>query len=666
MNTLNERTKRQEQERLTRKHANARISNILYAAFLLASAFTLMVGVTALLNIRQNSVIDNLVAHTQTALERLSQTRTQLIDSETAQRGYIITSDPKYLEPYNNAVGAIPSGLTELRRLTADNPLQQMRLDKLEPLVRERLVLIDKTIMLRRTSGFEAAAQVIKSDRGRFVMDQIRGIIISMESEERDLLTKRTQASRTNTNMTIFTVGLGVAFSMLIALLASVLLRRDNARRSAIETQLEKNILELHSANDQVEALAALGDALQSAQTVGEVARVTADRIAPMLRVDYLALSRRDGDMMRLENIWGDVPEATREQIKQPIQRSQGGLVWRVVEANTGINTQAYPQEQGALSLDLPGHAIAMEPVRGSNGEVTAVVAAGRAGSAGPWSQVELTMLERAATTLGLAFERAESVRALEELERNRVKQEAAAQAQALADNQKRFVSDASHELRAPLTAIQGNLELLLRYPNMPTTDRDEALHEASRESARLGRLVTDLLALARGDIGAAVQTDEVELKPVLLESWTQIRRVSPTHQFELLEISNFTIIGNRDRLKQLVLILLENATKYTPLNGTIKMSLKLVNRRAELRVIDTGSGIAAKDLPHVFERFYRADQSRTPGKDPGGTGLGLPIAHWITQLHGGEIMLESQEGHGTCVIVRLPYLEVAASPVQA
>ena len=666
MNTLNERSQRQEQERLARKNANARANSILYAAFLLASVFTLMVGVTALLNMRQESTLNNLVAHTQTILHELSQTRTALIDSETAQRGFIITNKDKYLEPYKNVAASIPTGLAELRRLIADNPSQQVRLDRLEPLVRERLALIDQTILLMRTSGFKAAAQLILLDRGKNVMDKIRGIFIAMETEERELLAKRTQASRTNTSMTVFTVGLGVMFSMLIALFATVLLRRDNTRRSAIETQFEQNNLELQSANDQVEALAALGDALQSAQTVGEVARVTADRIAPMLRVDYLALSRRDDDMMRIENVWGILPEGSKERVNQGIHRSEGGQIWRVIESKTGIYSQSYMLDPGNLDLDLPNHALAMEPVRGSDGQVQAVVTAGRSSSLGPWSQTERTMLERAATTLGLAFERAESVRALEELERNRIKQEAASQAQALADTQKRFVSDASHELRAPLTAIQGNLELLRRFPNMPAADREEALLEAERESARLGRLVTDLLALARGDIGAAVQTDEVELRPVLLEAWTQIQRRSTAHQFELLEISHLTVIGNRDRLKQLVLILLENATKYTPTGGIIQMSLKLVNQRAELRVVDTGSGIAPKDLPHVFERFYRADQSRTRGIDPGGSGLGLPIAHWITELHGGEIRLESQVGQGTCVIVRLPYLEVGMPSAQA
>jgi signal transduction histidine kinase/CHASE3 domain sensor protein len=651
---------REHSVRIARKN-NTKTSTIIMAAFVLAAVFTLVVGVAALLNMQQEAAVGKLIAHTQLVREQLSLTKTQLIDSETAQRGFIIANDPSYLEPYTKALALIPSGLSELRRLTADNPVQQVRLDRLEPLVRERLSLIAKTIALMHNTGFEAAAQVVSTDRGKNAMDEIRALILTMDAAERELLAKHSDASRKNASMTVFTVTLGVVFSMLIALLSTVLLRRDNAKRYATEAALEESNFQLLTANDQVQALAALGDALQVTRTIGEVATVTADRIAPMLRVDYLALSRRDNDVMRLVNVWGQIPEMSKEQLELGIQQSEGSLVWRVVESNQSVYTQAYPLEAGYLSNKVPDHAIAMEPVRGSDGQVLAVVAAGRSGT-GAWSQSERTMLERAAITLGLALERAEATQAIEDLQIQRIKQAAENQVHALAESQKRFVSDASHELRAPLTAIQGNLELLRRYPDMPAADRNEALLEADREATRLGRLVVDLLALARGDTGAAVQTDELELKPVLLEAWTQMQRFSSTHQFELLELENPTVVGNRDRLKQLVLILLENAVKYTARGGLIQLSLRTVNHQAELRVIDTGNGIAPSDLPHVFERFYRADQSRTRGDDPGGTGLGLPIARWIAELHGGEIQLESQVGHGTSAVVRLPCVVLSTS----
>ncbi|GEM45494.1 PAS domain-containing sensor histidine kinase [Deinococcus cellulosilyticus] len=220
---------------------------------------------------------------------------------------------------------------------------------------------------------------------------------------------------------------------------------------------------------------------------------------------------------------------------------------------------------------------------------------------------------------------------------------------------QKRFVADAAHELRTPLTAIQGNLDILMRYKNIPEADRKEILSDVQREATRLGRLVHDMLTLARGDAGIEFQEEEVNLTQVVQEVWREIQRMHSGHQLDLARLPQVVLTGDRDRLKQLVLILLENALKYTPGGGQVGLSMTRHATHVEIRVTDTGVGIGPEDLPRVFERFYRADQSRHRGEDPGGTGLGLPIARWITEGHGGHIWLESEPGRGTQAIVHLP-----------
>ena len=225
-------------------------------------------------------------------------------------------------------------------------------------------------------------------------------------------------------------------------------------------------------------------------------------------------------------------------------------------------------------------------------------------------------------------------------------------------EQQERFVSDASHEFRAPLTAILGNLGLLERYPEMPSQDRAEAISEAIREAGRLGRLVSELLTLARSDAGVQVTLEDVNLRDVTLEAWQDAHQLLNGRNLEQGVIEHLEVEGNRDRLKQLALILLDNALKYTPAGGTVRLELRQISTGnenfAELIVTDSGPGITAKDLPHVFERFYRADQSRTHGSDPGGSGLGLPIAQSIAQSHGGEISLENLPVGGTRAVVRL------------
>jgi len=218
---------------------------------------------------------------------------------------------------------------------------------------------------------------------------------------------------------------------------------------------------------------------------------------------------------------------------------------------------------------------------------------------------------------------------------------------------QQRFVSDASHELRAPLTAIQANLELLHRQSTMSETEREETLTEVERESARLARLVADLLVLARADAGTSLHHRPVDLDTVVLEAFRGARHLSQGQQLVLDSLEPARVEGDEDRLKQLVLILLDNAIKYTLGDGQITLGLRCQNPSVEILVRDTGIGIAPEDLPLVFERFYRADPARN--YDLGGTGLGLPIARWIVKQHSGEIWLKSQPGQGTTAIVRLP-----------
>lgn len=218
---------------------------------------------------------------------------------------------------------------------------------------------------------------------------------------------------------------------------------------------------------------------------------------------------------------------------------------------------------------------------------------------------------------------------------------------------QQRFAADASHELRAPLTVLQANLELLGRKPPLAAEERESALSEATDEAERLARLVADLLALARADAGQQIRREPVELDRVLMDVLGQARHLARGHRLEVGELEPVRVMGDADRLKQLLLILVDNAIKYTKPPGQVVLELKRVGDGARVTIRDTGVGIPAEAVPHVFERFYRADPARS--RDPGGTGLGLPIARWIAVQHGGTIQLESTLGKGTTAIVTVP-----------
>ncbi len=217
---------------------------------------------------------------------------------------------------------------------------------------------------------------------------------------------------------------------------------------------------------------------------------------------------------------------------------------------------------------------------------------------------------------------------------------------------QQRFVADVSHELRTPLTALQGDLELLARG-NLPPGEATATLAEARQETRRLARLVDDLLVLARADVGPQpfVGTP-VPFDEVVMEVFRELRGQAGS-RLKVVDLEAGSVLGERDRLKQLVLILADNALSYTPADRGVLLSLWSEGSESVLVVEDEGIGISPETAVHAFERFYRGEAAQQ--LDPAGTGLGLAIASWIVERHGGSIALGSRIPRGTVVTVRLP-----------
>jgi two-component system OmpR family sensor kinase len=224
---------------------------------------------------------------------------------------------------------------------------------------------------------------------------------------------------------------------------------------------------------------------------------------------------------------------------------------------------------------------------------------------------------------------------------------------------QRRFVADASHELRTPLTTIRGNLGLLASGPQVSSEDRQEAINDMASEAERMSRLVSNLLVLARADAGLHVEKRPVRLDEIMQEVYRQARVLSDGVTLSLEQPEPAVVEGNPDYLKQLMLILVDNALKNTPPGGKVCLANPIQDGFVQLTVRDTGKGIPAEALPHIFERFYQADRSRTGG----GTGLGLAIAKWIAEEHGGHIEAESKVGEGSTFTVWLPHKGRAAQP---
>jgi two-component system OmpR family sensor kinase len=216
----------------------------------------------------------------------------------------------------------------------------------------------------------------------------------------------------------------------------------------------------------------------------------------------------------------------------------------------------------------------------------------------------------------------------------------------------RRFVADASHELRTPLAAVRAYAELFTRGAADRPADLARSMTGITRESERMSLLVDDLLLLARLDEGRPLERHPVELADVVSEAVETARTVEPERPIEV-ELDSAVVLGDRDRLRQVVDNLLANVRAHTPPGTPAHVTLSRSDGNATVVVSDSGPGLSADQVEHVFERFYRTDASRT--RASGGVGLGLSIAAAVTEAHGGSVSATSQPGEGASFRIELP-----------
>lgn len=222
-------------------------------------------------------------------------------------------------------------------------------------------------------------------------------------------------------------------------------------------------------------------------------------------------------------------------------------------------------------------------------------------------------------------------------------------------ENIREFTLHASHELKTPLTIMRAEMELALRQGSAPAEHRD-LLANQLEEIQRLAKIVDGLALLAKADAGQMpLQQDPVRLKELVEDSFADAQILAEPRQVKvkLESCEDVTVVGDRNRLRQLLLNLTENAIKYNQRDGEVNIALTRNNGTAELRISNTGPGIPADKLPRVFDRFFRLDDSHPAGMES--CGLGLSIVQWIVKAHHGSITIASEPGRWTTLSVLLP-----------
>ncbi|WP_420000961.1 sensor histidine kinase [Bacillus thuringiensis] len=222
-------------------------------------------------------------------------------------------------------------------------------------------------------------------------------------------------------------------------------------------------------------------------------------------------------------------------------------------------------------------------------------------------------------------------------------------------EKQQQFVSDASHELRTPLAVIQSKTDILFQSPSATIEEKAMDISTISKECRRLSKLVANLLLLARSDSNQIEMDKKIfEMDKLLEEIVEPYKEIASYQEKEMiLKVEHdISFMGDRERIHQMMVILLDNAMKYTNEGGHIQIDCTQTNSSIRIRVKDDGIGVKGEDIPKLFDRFYQGDKARSTSE---GAGLGLSIANWIVEKHYGKISVESRWGEGTCFEVILP-----------
>ncbi len=717
--------------------------------------FVVINGALSYLNLRELRESASQVTRSYAVLEAIESILSTLTDAETGQRGYLIARDPEYLVPYDAAVSRVEQEVNEFRALSTETPSLNGRLKEIEKLSSRKLAELAQTVALARNGQFEAAIQLVRTDRGKQTMDRLRAVVGQLQQEERALLAEREQADAGAFRravagvITAAIVGLGALGAVLAVLYRHLRsMFRFNQQLHEQQDLLQATLLSIGDAvivtdmhgkvtflNPIAERLTGWSLAEAAGSELTEVFRIVNETTrAP---VDNPALrSLREGKIVGLANhtilIGQYGVEWPIDDRAAPIRSAEGDvcgavLVFRDIterkqqeaavqaqtvalqSANTRLNdllaelrageelfhgmadsipqlawmtrpdghiswyNQRWYEYTGATPEQMEGWG--WQSVQDPN-ELPRVLANWKAALASqqPWE--DTVPLRRHDGALRWHLSRAVPVRneqgevvrwfgtntdITERLEMEQALREA--------DHRKdEFLATLAHELRNPIAPISNALQVWPMVENDPAeVEKLRAIME--RQIRQMSRLIDDLLDVSRITRGKIqLRRQPVDLNTIIEGALEAVAPLieSCGHQLEVVKTHAPTMVdGDVARLTQIVGNLLNNAAKYTPRSGKLRIAVERQGTEAIIRVVDNGAGIPANMLLSIFDMFQQVDQ--TLDRAHGGLGLGLTLVQRLVALHGGNVVAHSEgEGCGSEFVVRLPLLKLqpAAPPV--
>ena len=670
--------------------------------------FFLISGWVAYLNIQTLKDDNQRIYHSHQVIKALDGLLSTIKDAETGQRGFLLTGDPRYLEPYNGALRTVASQLDDVSRLTSDNPRQQTRIGPIRQHIDAKLAELRQTIELQRSQGPAAALAAVRSDRGKTEMDAIRAQLASMDQEEADLRQKRLAEMADAYGTALISGILTGLLGLVLTAVVGFLIRRAAIARARLEWLQSGQV--------------GLADAMLGDQQTEELGDNILRFLARYLDAHAGAVFVRTGNIYRRVSAYGvpadaDIPEFFAPKEGLLGQAAAEGRPFIIRDVPDGYLTVA-----SALGRAKPRHLV-ISPAN-IDGVVNAVV---ELGFINPVDADTTTLLDQAAESIGVAVRSAdyrselqnlveETQRQSEELqvqsEELRVSnEELEEQSRALKESQARleqqqaeleqtnsqleeqaqqletqrddlerttaavqlkareleqasqyksdFLANMSHELRTPLNSSLILAKLLADNPDENLTDEQVKFARTIQSSGNdLLNLINDILDLSKIEAGHVEMRPETLSLDRLTKDLQQVfqpiaREKNLAFEIDVAPECPATIETDVQRLEQILKNLLSNAFKFTETGKVELVICRSGNGQIALSVIDTGIGISQEQQQSVFEAFRQADG--TISRKYGGTGLGLSISRELARLLGGSLRLKSSEGQGSTFTVQIP-----------
>jgi PAS domain S-box-containing protein len=584
-------------------------------------------GLLGYVNVRVLSENEQQVAHTHEVIGELESLLSAVTDAETGQRGYLLTEDEQYLQPYEDASKRVDATVALLKQLIHD-PGQQARLAVLEQRIGIRRDELKRTVALMKARNRPAAMEIVRSNTGKAMMDDLRERVAAMRKAHEELLGQRTASSEASFRTTVISLLLTVVIGVVLVCVVFYLSQRNLLiRQRAAEAMAEQR--------ERLRVtLTSIGDAVITTDVEGCIAYMNA--VAESLT----GWTQGEAAGKSLGAVFNIVNEETRKAVENPAQRAlQEGII-------VGLASHTILVRKDGTELPIDDTAAC---IRDAQGHVLGCVLVFR--DITNRKEIERDREERAAQLAVALGKRTEEARRAEKAEQLLLQ----------ADRRKdEFLATLAHELRNPLAPLRNALELLRRSDDKALFEQARCMME--RQVSQMVRLVDDLLDISRITEGKLqLRKDRVELADVLNAAIETARPLIGASGHELtvtMAPQPVHVQADPIRLAQAFSNLLNNAAKYTEKAGHIWVTTERNGNEAVVSVRDTGIGIAGEHMAHLFKMFSQMPPALE--RSQGGLGIGLSLVKGLVELHGGTIEARSAgPGKGSEFKVHLPIVDV-------